>query len=299
VGGVSGLDGPQSILVSADGENVYVAGFEDNAVAAFTRDSGTGLLTFLEVETDGAGAPVVDGLEGPQGLAESPDGAFVYVASSSRPLATPGLGGIAVFARDAAGALAFVEVKQEGVGGVSGLGGVRDVVVSPDGLHLYTATGGRTEDPVFPGAVTVFSRNQVDGTLTFVDTYLDSELGIDQPNGIAASPDGSLVYVVSQGVLGFYVGALVVFSRDDVTGELTVADLFEDGAGGVDGLAGAFSVDLSADGAHAYVSSEQDPLQDDLRGAVAIFAPEPGAAGAALAALVTLPLLAARRTAAA
>jgi len=44
-----GLLGARGIALSSDGANVYVAGSINQAIAVFTRDPGTGLLTFLDV----------------------------------------------------------------------------------------------------------------------------------------------------------------------------------------------------------------------------------------------------------
>ena len=48
-GGVDGLENGYSVVVSPDGRNVYVAGFDDDSVAVFRRDTSSGLLTFVEV----------------------------------------------------------------------------------------------------------------------------------------------------------------------------------------------------------------------------------------------------------
>ena len=39
VGGVDGLDGADSVTVSPDGKHLYVAGFDDDAVAVFSVPS--------------------------------------------------------------------------------------------------------------------------------------------------------------------------------------------------------------------------------------------------------------------
>lgn len=294
VGGVSGLENAQSILASDDGGNVYVPGFDANAVIAFARNPTTGALTPLDAEVDGVGG--VDGLEAPQKVAESPDGNYLYVASQSRPIVTPGLGGITVFERDGVGALSFVELEQQGAGGVDGLWAPRDVVVSPDGLHVYTANYGRgNEVPPKPGGLAVFARDPVDGRLDFVDSYSDIELDVENPTGVGVSADGALVFLSAQGLVGIYQGSLVVFRRDSVSGTLTPIQRFDDGVAGVDGLAGPLSLHVPADGANVYASSEQDPLVSELRGAVAVFeVPEAGAAAGAGAAALALALLAAQ-----
>src|SRR5207237_10023697 len=82
VDGVAGLAGVNAVAVSPDGLNVYATGGADNALAVFMRDATSGTLTFLGAET---------GLNGPQAMAISLDGAQLYVASAND---------LVVFARD-------------------------------------------------------------------------------------------------------------------------------------------------------------------------------------------------------
>jgi hypothetical protein len=79
VAGVDGLDGARGVTASPDGAHVYVTSGLDDAVATFARDPATGALTFVEQDKDGVDG--VDGLDGAQGVAPSPEGAHVYVAS--------------------------------------------------------------------------------------------------------------------------------------------------------------------------------------------------------------------------
>jgi DNA-binding beta-propeller fold protein YncE len=120
------------------------------------------------------------GVGGVSDAVVSPDGAHLYVASF-------GEDAIAVLARDAGtGGLTPVEVLHDGVGGVDGLDGVEDVVVSPDGAHVYAAA--REED-----AVSVFARNAGTGALTFLAVIRQGDPGIDGLNGarsLAIGPDG-------------------------------------------------------------------------------------------------------------
>ena len=124
--GVDGVDGLRQVhhaKVSPDGKHVYTAGgspppspFDPNgAVAVFSRDSTTGALTFVEVHTGGLLAGLPDYLESAYYISVSPDGNHVYVAGA-------GDDAVAVYSRDSiTGALTFVEVQRDGVGGVDGL----------------------------------------------------------------------------------------------------------------------------------------------------------------------------------
>ncbi len=141
VGGVDGLSGVTSVTVSPDGSHVYAAGLDDNALAVFNRDAGTGELSFVEVIRDEVGG--VDGLFGAVSVTVSPDGHHVYAAGYFDYA-------LAVFSRDVAtGQLSFVEVLRDGVDSVDGLLGVRSVIVSPDGNHVYAAGIGDNALAVF------------------------------------------------------------------------------------------------------------------------------------------------------
>ena len=48
------------------------------------------------------------------------------------------------------------------------------------------------------------------------------------------------------------------YDRNTSTGALTYGGMLKDGVDGVDGLNGAFSVTLSSDGNHAYVTGSSD-----------------------------------------
>jgi 6-phosphogluconolactonase (cycloisomerase 2 family) len=209
VGGVDGLADAQWVTLSPDGAHVYVASAPpDDAVAVFARNAMTGALTFVEAEKDGVGG--VDGLDGARAVAVSPDGAHVYVASDADAA-------VAVFSRSAGtGALTFVETKQDGVGGVDGLGGARSVAVSPDGAHVYV-------EGVADGEIAVFGRNAATGALTFIEAEPNgrgsSVVGLDFPSTIVPSADGAHLYAVSP------FGRVAVFGRNAGTGALTLVQV--------------------------------------------------------------------------
>jgi 6-phosphogluconolactonase (cycloisomerase 2 family) len=145
--------------------------------------------------------------------------------------------------------LAFVEAHKDGLGGVDGLRGIWSMAISPDGRHLYAA-GYRD------GAVALFSRDATTGRLTYVGRTKDGVGGVEDtgsPCSVAVSPDGKHVYVASH-----WDHAVVVFSRDRITGELTFVEAQQDGVGGVDGLYVSQWVTVSPDGRHVYAAGYRD-----------------------------------------
>jgi DNA-binding beta-propeller fold protein YncE len=158
------LDGARSLAVSADGKNVYVASGEpSDAVAVFRRNSTTGVLTQLVgpagkagcVSETGSGGTCANGkaLDNANGLAVSPDGESVYVASTSNA--------VAVFRRFApSGRLAQLAgtagcISEDGSGGACADGKALElafsVAISPDGQSAYVGSE-------FSFAVAVFAR---------------------------------------------------------------------------------------------------------------------------------------------
>ncbi len=152
-------------------------------MAVFSRNVTTGALTFVEAQRDGIDA--VDGLGGAWAVVLSPDGAHVYVAGRYDAA-------LAVFTRTpTTGALSFVEVQRDGIGGVDGLSGAWSVAVSPDGTYVYA--GGSIDN-----ALAVFRRDATTGALTFIEAQRDGVAGVNGLGGAAGvtvSPDGAQVYV--------------------------------------------------------------------------------------------------------
>jgi 6-phosphogluconolactonase (cycloisomerase 2 family) len=230
-----------AVAASPDGQHVYVAARDDNAVSVFRRDAPTGDLTLLQVVRDGQGG--VDGLAGARSVAVSPDGKNVYAAGSTD-------NAVAVFSVDpATGMLGFRQVLKDGVNNISGIGGVAALTVSPDGWHVYAA--GSTAD-----ALAVFRRNTSSGALSFVQVLRDGQGGVDGLDGAAAvtvSPDGKSVYAA-----GEQDDAVAVFRRSPYSGMLTFAQVLKDGGAGGEGLDGAAAVGVSPDGRHVYAAAGLD-----------------------------------------
>jgi DNA-binding beta-propeller fold protein YncE len=157
------LDGANAIIESPDGQQVYVASRVSNAVEVFDRDPATGALTHNSCISEAGGAPCADGsaLQGAVGIAVSPDGKSVYVASIFS-------NAVAVFTRDPTTGVLTHNLgggclSDTGTAGACTL--VREmfapasVAVSPDGESVYV---GVQQDQ----GIAVFDRDFDTGVLT-------------------------------------------------------------------------------------------------------------------------------------
>ena len=241
VGGIDCLYGAKGITISPDGKNVYVTGYQDNGLAVFNRDTGTGNLTYSGYLKEGENG--VAGLDGPEDITVSPDGKNVYVTGFTGDT-------LAVFNRDTTtGELSYSSLFRDEQGGVDGLNGASGITVSPDGDNVF-ATG------YYDNALAVFNRDPVTGALSF---YTFFKKGIDNVDGLyhareaAVSLDGKNVYVTGGGD-----DAIVVFNRDTTTGVITFSSYHKDNVEGVDGLDSAIGVAVSPDGKNVYVTGSVD-----------------------------------------
>jgi DNA-binding beta-propeller fold protein YncE len=261
------LDGPDVVVASPDGRNVYVGAFKGSSLAIFARDPSTGALTqpagasgCISQTPIAACAPGV-ALASPEGMAISPDGANVYVAAAlsnaldvfNRNSSTGAL------TQGAGGAGCIVEAPLAGCTIGRQLGGADAVAVSPDGANVYVTS-------VLSNSVTAFARApstgqlaQLSGTSACVVYVLavGCSLGqaFDAPEGLAVSPDSASVYVTA-----FTSGAIDALDRNSESGALTqkprragclAAGLSQSCALGR-GLHGASSIAVSPDGSYVY-----------------------------------------------
>lgn len=245
-GGIDGLLGVRDIVASPDGRHVYTSALYDDAVDIFSRDAGTGQLTLTQIET--ATSPLLAGLSYGPALALSPGGEHLYAVVQPDALA--------VLSRDSvSGALTVLEAHRNGVAGVDGLQFANDVIVSPDGAHVYvrgTDNGSFSQE----NHLAVFARDPMTGTLTFASAAHEPSPPCQGPGSIAFSPDGLNAYVDNR-----------VFARNPTSGALT---LIEEHPVGVDGVHYRnVSLAVSPDGLHFYATG--DPLLQLLNPGVVDF----------------------------
>jgi uncharacterized repeat protein (TIGR01451 family) len=147
-----------------------------------------------------------------------------------------------------AAAANFVEIQSNGASGVTGLGGVSGLAVSPDGQYLYGV--GATDN-----AITVFQRDPATGRLIYIESrkvggqQADDAgpiSGLTTPLRTVISPDGLQLYTISG-----QDGSVAVFSRNSATGRLTYRQTIAAG-----GLTLARAIGGSPDGAYLYVAGE-------------------------------------------
>lgn len=255
-----GLRNTRGLEISPDGKNIYITGYSGgqfrDAVSWFSRDEGTGQLTYSGrlSEEDLAGEAVSFSDE----LRIGGDGVFLYVGGGDAS------GSIHVFKRDEQGALSYVETVRN----AQDLSQLRKFALSSDGKNLYAVARNAR-------SLVSFSRDENSGRLTHLATFIaspaESEGGIagfSAQEDIVVSGDGRFVYATGA-IANETVSttddkfAILQFSRDLDTGSLTFVDKFEnvlvsDDDVETDTLRGARSLALSpnADQKFLYVGAQ-------------------------------------------
>lgn len=267
-GAGSALNGPDVVIASNDGRNVYVGSFFGNSVAAFSRDASSGALTQLAgtagcIASDTAGCTAGLGLNAVEGLAISGGGATVYTGSAvSNAIAVLNrsqVDGSLSQANDGSGCLTTVPVA----GCTTGrqLAGANAIAMSPDGKNVYATS-------LFSNSITSFGRSAA-GTLgqksginacTVNQGAQNCRFGrrMSQPEGLVVSPDGRNVYVTA-----FGSNAIDVMNRNTSTGSLKQAPrtgtcvAAKAGSDCTKGraLSGVSSIVVSPDGRYVYATA--------------------------------------------
>lgn len=291
-GGTARIRAVTGLAVSPDGDSVYVASASGgglySAVEVLDRNAVTGALSSHPGSTgcvdDGSVTACTNavGLNHPYGVAVSPDGDSVYVASH-------GSHAVAVFGRNPDGGLVQKSgtaacVSDDGSGGACadgrGLWGAHGVTVAPDGRNVYVTAE-------FSDAVAVFDRELDPGPSYGALTQRAGTAGClseDGSGGCAngAGLDGAMAPAVSASGSNVYVvsgnnDALVMLARTPGTGDLTQpappSGCYGDGGADPEctegaGLDGARSVAVAPAGSgtdSVYVTA---PLADAVSGFV-------------------------------
>jgi DNA-binding beta-propeller fold protein YncE len=222
-----GLQSARTVIVSADGRNVYAGGA--TSIAVFARAAKTGALTQLAgplgcvSASTGSGCGKAIGLSGVAQIALSPDGHHLYAVSSVA-------GSVTAFSRDPkTGALTQLPgaagcVRPGGLGGcASGVGllGATALAIAPDGRTLYVAGHDANAVAAFSLDATGGALLQLGGREACIRGGDDagqctSGRAIAGVDALAISPDGSTVYAA-----GADANAVAVLQRNATTGALT------------------------------------------------------------------------------
>ena len=221
-GSARGMASPEEVAVTPDSRHVLVAGMRSSAVVVL-RAGPDGLT-----QADGAdgciargggpeGCAVGKALSGPVDLAISPDGRYVYAASSIGDA-------VAILRRDRATGVLAQSLTRRGCISQSGGGGrcvrgrgldeVWGIALSPDGRNLYAVSSK-------VNTLSALARDQVSGRLTQLPGRFGCLIragGFGCPEGrgltvavaVTVSPDGRNVYVASEDI---YLGSVAIFRR--------------------------------------------------------------------------------------
>jgi DNA-binding beta-propeller fold protein YncE len=294
------LKWPDVVVVSPDGQNVYVGDFAGSGVISFSRAGKAGALTQL---SGTAGCITEAGAEGcakgtqmnhVEGMAIDPSGSAVYTAGAFSS-------SIAFLTRDAStGALTqsgcVTDSKVEGCSLGYEFGGVNALSFAPDGSDVYATSLTSNSLTTFhsllggvgisqpPGPERQVSKEKGPGKETVptpegtpspegCTVYLRSPgcgfgRAIQVPEGLDVSPDGANVYVAA-----FQTGAIDVFDRDTETGVVTqktgergcLAPAKVRGCSPGHALGGTGSLVVSPDGRNVYSTSQLSSAVDVFR----------------------------------
>lgn len=190
---------------------MYVTGKESNSIVVFRVDRSDGGLTVVGESAMNSSTA----LDGPTALAASPDGRCLFVAAVGNGSRT------SLSIGDSNGVGAGTVLTYAGSVSDAALVDVGDVLVSPaSGRHVYVSS------PAC-GCIMTFAADLETCGLT----YLSDVAGpLVAPAGMAVSPDGLILYATDSAAASGG-GALVLFSRDPETGELTQLQTVADGEG--------------------------------------------------------------------
>ena len=227
VGGIDGLVSVYSVAVSPDGQTLYAVGLNSQTLSIFDLDPATGLLQLRQQIQQGADGVIH--LDDPLEVDVTPDGRQVFV--------TDYYGGRLTVYDVIPGSGKLVESQS-----FTGNSYVYDTAISPDGTSVYVAQR-------FTGNVKPYTRDLATGVWT---AGVNTNYGVSRASAIDISPDGRFAYLVDDGG-----DRVVVLSRDEVTGALSVIETLND-VSPHDALNGAQQLAVTPDGQELLVVAYDD-----------------------------------------
>ncbi len=192
---------PVGATIGPNGSYLYVANYGSSAgasgLSAYSIGPGGALTTIGSFTTGSAGSP--------NGIAISPNGAYLYVTNSAD---STGAGGLSAYSIGSGGALASI-------GTYATDNNPALAAISPNGAYLYVTNSGEGEGT---GGLSAFSIGS-GGAPTSIGSFTTGP----SPYGIAITPSGDYLYVTSStgAVSGFSIeadGALAALSGSVATG---------------------------------------------------------------------------------
>lgn len=230
-GGISDMS-PTSVVISPDGEHLYVNGTEAGTLFLFDRDANSGTLTFnTKYSSANTG---LESLANVRKLALSADGKSL-VSISEDPSHY-----INVFERDdLTGELNLVQTLSDTDN--SDFTNLQDIAISPDGFSVYIPT--RPSQFINTDQVLVFQRDLNNGQLTLQQSLVRNDLASAVLGGAAAvvvTHDGQSVLVGSK-----FDAAIAWFERNPPQSSVLSPVLVPEAPGGLQGLTFDQGVNLS------------------------------------------------------
>ncbi len=193
--GVDGLSNVTALCISPDENYLYAAGSGEAAIAVFSRNVGSGTLSFLEVLKNST--PGVSGLEGVRSIAISEDGQHLYTCSNID-------NSVVHFDRNTTdGTLSFTTAYNENSGNANGINGASDLHIHVGQQYIYASAADSS-------TIIAFERDTDTGNLVQVDQVADDQNevnGIAWASSVKGSPDGQFVYAT-----GFNDDGVGIFS---------------------------------------------------------------------------------------
>ena len=252
--GIGGLQDVRRILISPDGASVFVTSQDRDTLAVFDRNddeesSQYGLLTFR----DKFSASEINALGGAKGMAMDSGSRNLYVAGSFDRT-------IAIFDRDLdTHGLTYRRAVRSGQDGVSGLSGIRDLVVTSDDEQLLGVSIEANTLVSFARDNDIASPDRGDLNILQIQ---QSGIG-DGPTALAMPPVGSRgagehVYIVAENSDTLAILRRVTDPTSSAYRQIQPLAVLANEEDGIESMAGPRDVAISPDGNRVYVAAEND-----------------------------------------